>query len=318
LPRLSRKIPSSKELIITKLFTKRNFKALALLTVLGLAAFWVLTIPHPLTADQIPKHVGDVANGEKLFNAGGCHSCHLPAKDSGLDEASVAGGTPLKTPIGILYPPNLTPDPETGLGNWTDADFVNAMQKGIGKNGEHLIPAFPYTSYTYMRVEDVLDIKAYLATLQPVKNAAKPHEILAEPIIRRGLGLWKYVGLNDTKHKGNIDQSAYWNLGAYLVKGPGHCGECHTPRTFYMASDDAKFLNGGPHPDGQGNVPSLRDLVGRGKYKDAADLVLAFQNGEAFGYEHMASGGMGAVQRNLAKLPEEDLNAIAEYLLSLK
>ena len=289
-----------------------------LLAALGLTAFYVLTIPHPLSADQIPKHVGDAVNGEKLYNAGGCHSCHLPTKDSGFDEASVAGGTPLKTPIGVLYPPNLTPDPETGLGQWSDADFVNALQKGIGKNGEHLIPAFPYTSYTHMTVEDVLDIKAYLATFAPVKNAAKPHDVLALPLIRRGLGLWKYLGLKESKFADDASQSPVWNRGAYLVNGPGHCGECHTPRTFYMASDDAKFMGGGPHPDGQGKVPSLRDLVGRKRYKDAADLVLAFQNGEILGYDKMSSGGMGAVQTNLSKLPEDDLKAIAEYLLSLK
>ena len=298
--------------------TKRNIKALALLAVLGLAAFWVLTIPHPLTADQLPKHTANVANGEKLFHAGGCHSCHLPTKDSGLDEASVAGGAPLKTPIGTLYPPNLTPDSETGLGGWSDVDFVNAMQKGIDNEGNHLIPAFPYTSYAHMSTEDVLDIKAYLATLPPVKNEVKEHDVAALPLVRRGLGLWKYVGLRETKFTNDPAQSASWNRGAYLVNGAGHCAECHTPRTFYMASDDAQFLGGGPHPDGQGKVPSLRDLVGRGKYKDAADLVLAFQNGETLGYEHLSSGGMGAVQANLARLPEDDLKAIAEYLLSLK
>ncbi len=297
---------------------KTIVKALVPLAVLGLAGFWVLTIPHPLTADQLPKHTADVTNGEKLFHASGCHSCHLPSKDSGLDEASVAGGAPLKTPIGTLYPPNLTPDPETGIGKWSDVDFVNAMQKGIGKDGEHLIPAFPYTSYAHMSTEDVLDIKAYLATLPAVKNAVPQHEVTALPLIRRGLGLWKYVGLKDAKFVNDPAQSASWNRGAYLVNGAGHCAECHTPRTFYMASDDAKFLGGGPHPDGQGKVPSLRDLVGRGKYKDAADLVSAFQDGEAMGYEHLSSGGMGAVQSNLSKLPVEDLNAIAEYLLSLK
>ena len=110
---------------------KTIVKALVPLAVLGLAGFWVLTIPHPLTADQLPKHTADVTNGEKLFHASGCHSCHLPSKDSGLDEASVAGGAPLKTPIGTLYPPNLTPDPETGIGNWTDLQFLNAVMRGI-------------------------------------------------------------------------------------------------------------------------------------------------------------------------------------------
>lgn len=290
-----------------------------LLAALGLLVFWLITIPRPLTAQDIAAHTADPVNGEKLYHAGGCHSCHLPAPGlANVDAAVPAGGAPFKTPVGVLYPPNLTPDPETGLGNWSDADFVNAMQKGIGRNGEHLIPAFPYTSYARMTVTDVLDIKAYLATLAPVKNPAKPHEVFALPIVRRGLGAWKYIGLDETKTVADAAQSQSWNRGAYLVNGPGHCNECHTPRNLFMASDTAKFLHGGPHPEGVGTVPSLRDLIGRGRYKDTKDLATAFQFGEIMGYSKMSSGGMGAVQRNLAKLPESDLLAIAEYLASLK
>ena len=120
-------------------------------------------------------------------------------KIRGLDQAIPSGGRALATPIGVLYPPNLTPDTETGIGTWSDADFVNAMQKGIGNYGIHLIPAFPYTSYAHMRTEDVLDIKAYLTTFPAVKNADTPDDVLALPIIRRGLGLWKWIGLDDTK-----------------------------------------------------------------------------------------------------------------------
>lgn len=285
---------------------------------LGLAAFWILTIPRPLDASALPAHTPDVANGEVLYNVSGCHSCHLPSKESGLDLASVAGGTPLKTPVGTLYPPNITPDPETGIGKWTDIEFVNAMQKGIGHENEHLIPAFPYTSYTHMKVEDVLDIKAYLMTLPPVKNAVPEHKVFALPIVRRGLGAWKYIGLDETKTVADASKDESWNRGHYLVNGPGHCNECHTPRTIAMTSDMTQYLMGGPHPEGVGKVPSLHDLVGRGKYKDAADLTLAFQHGEEYGYSRMASGGMGAVQTNLSKLPEADVKAIADYIISLK
>lgn len=305
--------------MIIRLFTKRRLGGLALLAALGLLAFWIITIPRPLTADALPAHNADLANGEKLYHASGCHSCHLPSKDlAGVDQALPAGGTPLKTPVGTLYPPNLTPDPETGLGQWTDIEFVNAMQRGIGKNGAHLIPAFPYTSYAHMRVEDVLDIKAYLAKLTPVKNQAPEQDVFALALVRRGLGAWKYVGFDEAKFTVKTSQSESWNRGAYLVNGPGHCNECHTPRTFYMASDTSRFLAGGPHPEGKGTVPSLRDLLGRKRYKDAADLVLAFQNGEVFGYDKMSSGGMGKVQANLARLPATDVQAIAEYLVSLK
>jgi mono/diheme cytochrome c family protein len=305
--------------VIFRPFTLRNLKSLALLAVLGIAVFWVLSAPHPLTADALPSHVGDPKNGEVLYNAGGCHSCHLPAKELvGVDSNLPAGGTPLKTPIGTLYPPNITSDPETGIGTWSDIEFVNAMQKGLARDGQHLIPAFPYTSYTHMAVEDVLDIKAYLATIPAIKNAAKHHDVLALPLIRRGLGLWKWIGFDDVKNLTNPNETASWNRGKYLVNGPGHCNECHTPRTIFMTSDMSNYLSGGPHPEGVGKVPSLRGLASRGRYKDAKDLASAFEFGEAMGYDKIASGGMGAVQRNLAKLPAEDRLAIAEYITSLK
>lgn len=295
------------------------WRTLALLAVLGFAVFWWLTIPRPLTAADIPAHTPDLANGERMYNAGGCHSCHLPAKDlAGVDASLPAGGAPLKTPIGILYPPNLTPDPETGIGTWTDAEFASAMMRGIGKDGEHLIPAFPYTSYAHMRMEDVLDVKAYLATLTPVRNPSRESAVPLEPVVRRGLGLWKLVGLNTAPVAADPAQSESWNRGAYLVNGPGHCNECHTPRTLLMTSDMSRALSGGPHPDGDGKVPSLHDLMGRKRYKDAADLTLALQNGELLGYDKMSSGGMGAVQTNISKLPEAEVRAIADYLVTLK
>jgi mono/diheme cytochrome c family protein len=224
----------------------------------------------------------------------------------------------MHTPVGTLYPPNITSDPETGIGTWTDIEFVNAMQKGIGKNGAHLIPAFPYTSYAKMKTEDVLDLKAYLMSTAPIKNAVQQHDVLALPIMRFGLGGWKFLGFDAARHRDDTAQTPAWNRGKYLVDGAGHCAECHTPRTIFMTSDTSQYLAGGPHPEGDGKVPSLRDLVGRGKYKDVADLTAAFQFGEMMGYSRLSSGGMGKVQTNLSKLPEEDVKAIAEYLLSLK
>lgn len=298
---------------------KKLIGALALLAVLGLVVFWVVSMPRPLTADAIPQHTADAKNGERLYHASGCHSCHLPAKDNTtIDAALPAGGAPLHTPVGTLYPPNITPDPETGIGQWSDIEFVNAMQKGIGRDGGHLIPAFPYTSYAHMRMEDVLDIKAYLATLPAVKNAVPPHSVFALPIVRRGLGAWKIIGLDETKTAADPAQSEGWNRGKYLVDGPGHCNECHTPRTIFMTSKTSAYLAGGPHPEGDGNVPSLRGLIERKRYKDAADLASALEFGEVMGYDKMSSGGMGKVQTNMSKLPAEDRMAIAEYLTSLK
>jgi len=246
-------------------------------------------------------------------------SCHKPdPKQADLDSSLPSGGASLKTPIGVLYPPNLTPDAETGIGNWSDLDFVNAMQRGISKSGQHLIPAFPYTSYAAMPVEDVLDIKAYLMSLKPVASQKRDAEIPIAFLLRRGLGLWKFLGLDTTPWQPDTGQTAAWNRGSYLVNGPGHCGECHTPRNLIMARDDSRIFAGGPHPEGEGKVPGMRSLLERGRYKDQKDLAIALQFGEEFGYENMAAGGMRQVQINMSKLPQGDVEAIAEYLISLK
>ena len=152
-----------------------------------------------MPASAIPVHTANIANGEILYTASGCRNCHKPnTEQAGLDPTLPSGGFPLKTPIGVLYPPNLTPDPQTGIGNWSDLDFVNAVQRGISKSGQHLIPAFPYTSYAAMPVDDVLDIKAYLMSLPAIVSPKREAEIPIAFLLRRGLGLWKFLGLDTT------------------------------------------------------------------------------------------------------------------------
>jgi mono/diheme cytochrome c family protein len=298
---------------------QRIVKVLALLAVPGLAVFWFASAPHPLDASALPQHTADPVNGKILYTAAGCVSCHKPGPElKGVDAALPAGGAPFKTPIGTFYPPNLTPDPDTGIGKWTDIQFVNAVQRGLAPDGQHLIPAFPYTSYAHMKAEDVLDIRAYLATLTPVSAPAKPADIPLAFVLRRGVGLWKWLGLDTTVWQADPSQTAGWNRGAYIVNGAGHCNECHTPRDILMLPEEGKKFSGGPHPDGEGKVPSLRDLLGRKRYTDQADLASAFANGEIMGYQHMSAGGMGEVQTNLSKLPETLIADIAAYVVSLK
>ena len=302
-----------------KLFSRRNFARVALLGAVAAGLAWFASAPHPLSVADVPSHIANIENGKLLYNIGGCISCHKAGPNvQGASADSPAGGKALVTPIGTLFPPNITPDSETGIGKWTTVEFINAMQRGLSPEGEHFIPAFPYTSYAHMTMGDVQDIKAYLATLPPVKYSAPDHDVFALPIIRRGLGLWKWIGLDDAAFKADLTQTANWNRGAYLVQGPGHCSECHTPRTLFMSSDASRLFQGGPHPEGKGKVPSLRDLIGHKRYKDSADLVLAFQNGEILGYDKMSSGGMGEVRTHIATLPENDIAAIAEFILSLK
>ena len=295
----------------------RSAAAIASVLAVAAASFWWLTRPDPLPASAIPEHTADLANGEVLYHAGSCFACHK-APAGAPDPSLPTGGTPFKTPIGVFYPQNLTPDPETGLGRWSEADFMNAMTRGLAPEGRHYFPAFPYMAYRAMRLTDLLDLRAYLMSLPPVKAVHPPHTVPLLGLARRGVGLWKRIALARPPFNPGSEGSDAWKRGAYLVNAPGHCGECHTPKSWLMIEDLGRHLAGGPHPGGEGKVPSLRRLVAREKYEDASNLTLALQNGEELGYEDLSSGGMGAIQENLAKLPESDVRAIAEYLLSLK
>lgn len=283
----------------------------------GVAIGVFVSRPHPLLQAVIPQRVADLENGKHMFDAGGCISCHKPVKGAKANLPS--GGSPLPTPVGTFYPPNITSDKTTGIGNWSDLDFVNAMQRGISPDGRHYFPAFPYTSYAHMKVTDVLDLKAYLMSLAAVDTSAnKKTNIFASLLLRRGMGLWKLLSLDTSAFVTDKTQSASWNRGAYLVAGAGHCNECHTPRNLIMGLDFSRRLAGGLHPEGKGKVPSLRGLKARKRFSDIDDLNSALRFGEIMGYEDMSSGGMGDVQSNMSKLPDADTKAIAEYLLSLK
>jgi mono/diheme cytochrome c family protein len=286
----------------------------------GALLFWT-SLPQTVAFADLSGHQPDIKNGELLYHAGGCISCHAPAKESGRDPKIPSGGAPLATPIGTLYPPNITADKETGIGNWTDADFINAMQHGVSPKGENLIPAFPYTSYRNMTVADVLDIKAYLFSL-PTVHAENPDVGLPLSwFARHGIGVWKRLALTGTPGQSTtIDpaQSASWNRGAYLVNGPGHCAECHTPRNLLMIPKADQAFMGGPHPSGKGKVPSLHSVIARGDFESVDDLATGLKDGEDGGYDHLTYGGMGEVQKNIAQLPDADIHAIAEYITSLK
>jgi len=295
---------------------KRFVYGVVIVGAVAAGLFFASSAQH-IDSASLPTHVADAANGELLYHIGGCISCHHPAKDSGANMALPSGGAPFVTPIGTLYPPNITPDAATGIGRWSDAAFVDAVQHGVSPAGEHLIPAFPYISYGRMKVEDVLDIKAYLMSLPAVSSPPKPADVPFTWVVRRGLGLWKRVAQLPPIETDNA-QSASWNRGTYLVNGPGHCAECHTPRNLMMVMDQARAFAGGPHPEGRGTVPSLRDLIGRKKFTDAADLAAGLKEGEEGFYDDLTKGGMGEVQQNIAKLPDADIRAIADYLSTLK
>ncbi len=292
----------------------------AILAVVAAAAATVLIV---LTAARpcgrpLPAHQPDPARGEVLYHAGGCISCHKALATAGVT-GPPTGGAAFPTPVGTFWPGNLTPDSETGLGSWTAKQFVDAMTRGVSPDRRHYFPAFPYPSYRHMRVEDVLDLWGYLNTLEPVHSPGRAPDLPLPGLSRRAVGLWKRLALGAAGFDSKPDRTAAWNRGAYLVNGPGHCGECHTPRNALMIPDESRAFAGGPHPRGEGGeVPNLLDLEGRGRYASVSDLTLALQFGETLGYDKLSSGGMADVQMNLAMLPEDDVRAIAEYLLSLE
>jgi mono/diheme cytochrome c family protein len=284
------------------------------LVVVGAAAFYVLTIPSVAVTGTLPPHTANLENGEKMFNAGGCASCHATPQQQ--DSHRLGGGLGLKTPFGTFHVPNISPDKQRGIGAWPEEAFVNAMLRGVGRGGEHLYPAFPYTSYQRMALDDVRDLYAFLRTLPPDTAASQPHELPFPFNIRRGLGLWKLLFLDGKMFVPDPARSATLNRGAYLVEGPGHCAECHSGRNLLGAIIPDKRFAGGLDAEGKGWVPNItpgEDGIGAWSEKDIAYLL---ETGTTPDYDQIGSS-MADVVLNTAKLSPEDRNAMAAYLKSL-
>lgn len=287
------------------------------LAVVGAGVFWFLTIPRTVAATDLPDHDPDVENGAYVFAAAGCSSCHAAPGAKGEDKLILSGGLVLATPFGDFTVPNISSDPDHGIGAWTDAEFVTSMKWGIGRDGEHLYPAFPYTSYQRMPVADIIDLKAYLDTLPPVAEDAPPHELPFPFNIRRGLGLWQLLYVDGKTFEPDPAVSAELNRGAYLVGGPGHCGECHSPRNFIGGIIESRAYSGGPAPEGDGVIPNITPdpETGIGDWSQA-DIVESLTSGFLPDFDTFG-GSMVAVQENIAQLTIEDREAIAAYLKSL-
>ena len=247
-----------------------------------------------------------------MFFAGGCDSCHSTPGQP--DPLRLGGGLELKTPFGLFYPPNISSDPADGIGAWRDVDLANALLSGVSPKDRHYYPDFPYISYQRMDASDVADLIAFLRTLAPVQGRPPGQKLVFPLSIRRALGIWKLMYFDNASLAPKPNKSAEWNLGRYLVEGPGHCGECHTPRNLLGAMKPSLHLAGAPVPDGRGNAPNLTGS-GLADWTNG-DIVEALTSG--FTPEgDVLGGGMTAVVRNLAELPASDREAIALYLKSL-
>jgi mono/diheme cytochrome c family protein len=286
--------------------------SLLALAVLGLAAFWFVTIPATVPASALGAYTPNLANGRTMFNAGGCASCHAtPEQD---DRTKLGGGLALKTAFGTFYAPNISPDANDGIGRWSEADFVTALWKGTSPSGEHYYPVFPYGSYQRMALADVRDLFAYLKTLTPVAGRARGHDVPFPFGIRRVLGGWKFLFLDGAPFRPDPAQSPAWNRGAYLVNGPGHCAECHSPRNILGGIRAGQRFAGGPNPEGDGWIPNITQKeLGAWSEKDIAYMLETGDtpDGDSVG------GGMAQVVKNTAQLSAEDRAAIVTYLKSL-
>jgi mono/diheme cytochrome c family protein len=279
-----------------------SFAAAALLLVGTTASF---------AGDSDPQEFTQIERGRYLAVLSDCASCHtVPGSNQPF-----AGGRAIETPFGNIVAPNITPDPETGIGSWSDEQFDAAVREGVARNGSHLYPAMPYNAYTKMSRDDVLAIRAYLNTLVPVRNAVEANTLPFPFDIRAAMRVWNALYFNEGDYQPNPNQSAEWNRGAFLVDGPGHCGACHTPKTALGGDKTSQYLEGAYLQGWSAPDITNDSRLGLGAWSKE-DLVAYLKSGH--NRVTAATGPMGeVVTLSAAFMTDPDLNAIATYLKSL-
>jgi mono/diheme cytochrome c family protein len=307
---------------------RRILVGVVAIVVLALAAgVWIIRGPGPLdfaggakvaladykAADPsgVPLSLAKaslVERGAYLAKAADCMACHTTQGGK-----PYAGGLGFKLPFGTLYSTNITPDKDTGIGSYSDQDFLNAVHRGVRRDGALLYPAMPFVSYTYMTDADALAIKAYLFSLPPV-HAAAPDNTLAFPFNQRwAMNFWSAVFNSDTRFEPDTSQSPEWNRGAYLAEALAHCGECHTPRNLAFALDNRRKFAGAVTAGWRAFNISSDEVTGIGSWRDD-DLISYLSIGHAAGHG-TAAGPMGeAVDRSFSQLTPEDVRAVVAYL----
>jgi len=252
-----------------------------------------------------------IERGRYLVAAGDCVACHtIPGVGKPF-----AGGRPIETPFGNITSANITPDRDTGIGSWTAEQFDNAVRHGIRPDGRRLYPAMPYPNYTKMSHDDVMAMRAYLATIAPVNNKVDRNTLPFPLNIRAGMYAWNALFFSPGEFKPNPDKSAEWNRGAYLVNGPAHCGACHTPKNMLGADKDSEFLHGSRL---QGwFAPNITSDSVKGLGNWSVDDIVAYLK---TGHNRIsaATGPMAEeVEHASSKMTDDDLKAIATYLKTI-
>lgn len=253
----------------------------------------------------------DAEQGEWVFTASGCASCHMAEEASGAEKLVLAGGQAFASPFGTFLAPNISTDPEHGIGAWEAIDLWNALHHGTSPKGQHYYPVLPFGAYIHLSAQDVVDLHAYMTTLPADQTPSLPHDLRFPFNIRASLGGWKLLFLNDDwVMQGDLDDQLI--QGRKIVEGMGHCAECHTPRNpLGGLKTGADWLAGAPNPAGRGTFPDLVTLDW-----SEVDLVEYFTSGFTPEYDS-AGGHMALVVENLSKLPKSDREAVAAYILAL-
>lgn len=291
---------------------RRIILSMAGLACVGLALFLGLTQPKYGAPERLAGLVGDLDRGAMVFAAGGCASCHAAPGAEAEQKTVLSGGLAFPTQFGTFYAPNISPSASEGIGAWNITQLADAMQQGVGPDGQHYYPAFPYTSYVHVNDQDVVDLFAYLSKLPQSDTPNRPHDVAFPFNIRRGLGVWKMLFMRST-WVGPNDGTPELERGRYLVEGLGHCSECHTPRNAIGGLDRTKWLAGAASPDGKGKVPALTpDALDW----SAQDIAYYLESGFTPDFDS-AGGEMVDVIENTSKLPASDRDAIAAYLKAL-
>lgn len=282
------------------------------LGLVGAVGLWFLARPSTLAEAEVAGLTGDAAKGELVFWAAGCASCHMAEGAKGEAELVLSGGQRFPSDFGTFIAPNISQDPEHGIGGWSVLDLANALTRGVSPEGEHYYPALPYASYAKMQLQDVADLHAFMQTLPADPTPSLPHELGFPFSLRQTIGVWKLLYLNDDwAVPGSMTPTA--ERGRYLSEALAHCGECHTPRTTLGGMDTARWLGGAPNPSGQGRIPNVTPAT---LGWTAPDIVQYLTTGFTPEYDSVG-GHMAHVVENMARLPEADRLAVAEYLLAV-
>jgi mono/diheme cytochrome c family protein len=290
-------------------------RILLILVALGLvaaAAGWAVTRPATVSAAELAGLTGEAERGEAVFWAAGCASCHAEEEATGEDRLVLSGGRQFPSEFGTFVAPNISMHPEAGIGDWTFAEFVTALQEGTSPEGRHYYPAFPYASYRLAERRDLADLWAFWQTLPASDVASLPHDVGFPFSIRRAVGVWNLLNLQD-EFTVTGDLTEQQQRGRYLAEALAHCAECHTPRDALGGLDRSAWMTGAPNPTGTGTIPALTP----DELTWSEGEIAAYLNDGFTPSFDSAGGHMVSVIRNLSMLTEDDRAALAAYLKSL-